>query len=167
MSLEARIEMLTSAIIELTAAIGGMQAPGPVEVIAPGGVSKAEIKKAFDAAKEATEALTPQARTLHDRLNEETPNVQPDTTSGQPSAPTGESFSPEVFEGTEEDQKIAHDKGLITYNFAVKTITLALSKAKGPETTKAILAKFDVASAKQLVAGQWAAYIEACNEAMA
>ena len=124
MSLEARIELLTSAIIELTAAIGGMQAPAPV----------AETKKREAPVKKEAEA----------------PNVQPDTTSGEPSAPTGESSSP-----------------VLDYDKDVKTVTLALSKSKGPETTKAILAKFDVASAKQLVAGQWADYIAACNEALA
>ena len=139
MSLEARIELLTSAIIELTAAIGGMQAPGPfAEAVAnPVAISK-ELNAVIDA--EVAKA----------NQKAEAPNVQPDTTSGQQSAPTGESSSP-----------------ALDYDRDVKTITLALSKAKGPETTKAILAKFDVASAKQLVPGQWADYIAACNEAMA
>jgi hypothetical protein len=141
MSLEARIELLTAAVIELTAAIGGMQAPGPVGV-------KHKVT-AKDVSENRTEGESLMGTKT--RLEKEgVPNVQPDTTSGEPSAPTGESSSP-----------------ALDYDKDVKTVTLALSKAKGPETTKAILAEFDVASAKQLVAGQWADYIAACNEAMA
>jgi hypothetical protein len=130
MSLEARIELLTSAIIELTAAIGGMQAPGAITV------GSAEID----------------TRVAEVVPVKELPNEKPsstDTISGQLSALTGESSSREL-----------------DYDMDVKTITLALSKAKGPEVTKAILAKFDVTSAKQLVDGQWADYIEACNGAL-
>ena len=145
MSLEARIELLTSAIIKLTAAIGGMQAPAP---------GSAETLLMSDVHAEASSALQKSIANVAAR-KAEAPNVQTDTTSGQQSAPTGESSSP------------AMDYTVLDYDKDVKTITLALSKAKGPETTKAILAKFDVASAKQLVAGQWADYIAACNEALA
>jgi hypothetical protein len=144
MSLEARIELLTSAIIELTAAIGGMQAPGQAEV-------KHKVT-AKDVAKNRTEGeslMGTKTRLEKEGVRNELPTPV-DTTSGQQSAQTGESSSP-----------------ALDYDKDVKPITLALSKAKGPETTKAILAKFDVASAKQLVAGQWADYIAACNEALA
>lgn len=136
MSLEARIELLTSAIIELTAAIGVMQAPGPVEK--------------HPHLVEHEEALV--KRREERQAEKAAPNEKPSstaTTSGQLSALTGESSSREL-----------------DYDKDVKTITLALSKAKGPEVTKAILAKFDVTSAKQLVAGQWVAYVAACNEAL-
>jgi hypothetical protein len=157
MSLEARIELLTTAVIELTAAIGAMQAPGPFAA----GVSippPIELNKIIDA-----------------ELAKQVPNDQPkstDTTSGEPSAPTGESSSPALTqpiylaEGTEEELKAAHAKGVITYLFAVKPITIRLSKEKGREITIGVLSRFGVKSAQDLDAAQWADYIAHCQSVL-
>lgn len=148
MSLEAKLELLTAAVIELTASIGAMQAPAAEVKIYPNALADGQTKKSAgkSAATEKASSSTAAA------TESEIPNDQPsstDTTSGEQSAQTGESSSP-----------------ALDYDKDVKTITFALSKAKGPETTKTILAWFDVASAKQLVVGQWADYIAACNEAL-
>jgi hypothetical protein len=130
MSLEAKLEMLTAAVIELTAAIGAMQAPGPVS--AP--VEKHEPRSAVP-------------------TKEELPNdppKSPDTTSGKPSAPTGESSSP-----------------ALDYVKDVKPITIRLSKEKGREITIRVLSRFGVKSAQDLDATQWAGYIAHCEQVLA
>jgi hypothetical protein len=153
MSLEARIELLTAAVIELTAAIGAMQAPGPDSV-------------ALELKGTRITGLPP---------TEEIPNAQPSTatTSGKQSAPTGESSSLAptqpgyLAEGTDEELKDAHAKGVITYLYAVKPITIRLSKEKGREITIGVLSRFGVKSAQDLDAAQWADYIEHCKKVLA
>lgn len=77
MSLEAKLELLTAAVIELTAAIGAMQAPGPVVEETRGGLTHEEYQNA--------------------RLpNSQADAKSTDTTSGQQSAQIGESSSPEL-----------------------------------------------------------------------
>jgi hypothetical protein len=158
MSLEARIELLTAAVIELTAAIGAMQAPGPFAA----GVSVPEPKH-LNAIIDA-------------ELAKQVPNDPPkssDTTSGEPSAPTGESSSPALTqpvylaEGTEEELKAAHAKGIITYPYSVKPVTIQLSKEKGREITIGVLSCFGVKSAQDLDAAQWADYIAHCGKVLA
>jgi hypothetical protein len=137
MSLEERIELLTAAVIELTAAIGAMQAQGPE---ATGDMSDAKLtgKSAIRHAEEeiATEKK-PDAKST-------------DTTSGKPSAPTGESSSP-----------------ALDYVKDVKPITIRLSKEKGREITIAVLSRFGVKSAQDLDAAQWAEYIAHCKKVLA
>jgi hypothetical protein len=152
MSLEGKIELLTAAVIELTAAIGAMQAPGPfaegVSVPPP-----AELNMIIDT--ELTTAKKSDARST-------------DTISGEPSALTGESSSPVYLtEGTEEELKAAHAKGVITYLYAVKPITIRLSKEKGREITIGVLSRFGVKSAQDLDPTQWADYIAHCGKVLA
>jgi hypothetical protein len=161
MSLEAKLELLTAAVIELTAAIGAMQAPGPV---ADGSfyTPSETLQKAIKVRGTETPV-------------EKVPNDQPKssaTTSGEPSAPTGESSSPALTqptwlaEGTEEELKAAHAKGVITYLYAVKPITIRLSKEKGREITIGVLSRFGVKSAQDLDAAQWADYIAHCGKVL-
>jgi hypothetical protein len=136
MSLEARIELLTAAVIELTAAIGAMQAPGPVATI----IDPAHKKRNGPQEMQAAIAMA------------EVPNDPPsssDTTSGKPSAPTGESSSP-----------------ALDYAKDVKPITIRLSKEKGREVTIGVLSRFGVKSAQDLDAAQWADYIAHCQKVM-
>jgi hypothetical protein len=139
MSLEAKLELLTAAVIELTAAIGAMQAPGPIESVTYGKAMS------FDTEKELVETITGQKKQV--------PNVQPsssDTTSGEPSAPTGESSSP-----------------ALDYVKDVKPITIRLSKEKGREITIGVLSRFGVKSAQDLDTTQWAEYIAHCKKVLA
>ena len=141
MSLEARIELLTAAVIELTAAIGAMQTPGPDTVVR----KTYGTAQVFETEKEMVEAITGRKKDI--------PNVQPsspDTTSGKPSAPTGESSSP-----------------ALDYKKDVKPITIRLSKEKGREITIAVLSRFGVKSAQDLDAAQWADYIAHCEKVLA
>lgn len=80
MSLEARIELLTAAVIELTAAIGAMQTPGPLS----------------EADKEVVKKSAP-VQTLKEKPAASATEAEPkstDTTPGEQSAPTGELSSP-------------------------------------------------------------------------
>ena len=142
MSLEARIELLTAAVIELTAAIGAMQAPGPVTI---SGTLPAEVIKELETTSKK------------EVVGEQVPNAQPsstDTTSGQQSAPTGESSSPETTPA-------------LDYAKDVKPATLKLSKEKGREVTIAVLARFGVKGAQELDPAQWAEYIAHCEKVLA
>lgn len=155
MSLEARIELLTSAIIELTAAIGGMQAPGPVEVkVYPNGPAAGQTKKSAKPSAVTETDLSSACADTETSTTGEIPNVQPepssDTTSGEPSQPTGESSSPEL-----------------DYAKDVKPITIRLSKEKGREITIGVLSRFGVKSAQDLGPGQWAEYIAHCESVLA
>jgi hypothetical protein len=135
MSLEAKLELLTAAVIELTAAIGVMQAPGPFAA----SVSVPEPKH-LNAIIDA-------------ELAKQAPNDQPSssaTTSGEQSAPTGESSSP-----------------ALDYAKDVKPITLRLSKEKGREITIGVLSRFGVQSAQALDAAQWVDYIAHCGKVLA
>lgn len=146
MSLEARMELLTAAVIELTAAIGTMQAPGP----------ESEVKKP-DSAPRSNGSSKSTEKQSDDSQSAEAPNDQPsstDTTYGQPSAPTGESSSQEP---TPE----------LDYAKDVKPATLKLSKEKGREVTIAVLARFGVKGAQELDPDQWAAYIAHCDKVLA
>jgi hypothetical protein len=130
--LETRIEELTAAVIELTAALGAMQAPRP------------EPRPALEKMKAALEEKA---------AREQVPNDQPsstDTTSGEPSAPTGESSSP-----------------ALDYVKDVKPITIQLSKEKGREITIGVLSRFGVKSAQDLDPAQWADYIAHCGKVLA
>jgi hypothetical protein len=138
MSLEAKLELLTAAVIELAAAIGTMQAPGPVEVT-PQQIS--DEKRASAAVKYVEPA----------KQKEELPNEQPkSSTSGEQSAPTGESSSP-----------------ALDYVKDVKPITIRLSKEKGREITIGVLSRFGVKSAQDLDTTQWAEYIAHCKKVLA
>lgn len=143
MPLEAKIELLTAAVIELTAAIGAMQAPGKFKVdgFSKVEVSDAEIKGAMGQAFSAAEELSKSPNEVRSST---------DTTSGQQSAPTGESSSPEL-----------------DYAKDVKPITLRLSKEKGREVTIAVLQRFGVKGAQELDKAQWADYIAHCDKVLA
>lgn len=145
MSLEARIELLTAAVIELTAAIGAMQAPGPV-------ASEDAYKEALKDRSGGERAKQNQAAVIEQEIAE---SKKPDakstgTTSGEPSAPTGESSSP-----------------ALDYAKDVKPITIRLSKEKGREITIGVLSRFGVKSAQELDAAQWAEYIARCGKVLA
>ena len=133
MSLEARIELLTAALIELTAAIGTMQVPGP---------SIGEL------CRQAGEEMAGAAIKLEDAKKSDAKST--DTTSGELSAPTGESSLP-----------------ALDYVKDVKPITIRLSKEKGREITISVLSRFGVKSAQDLDAAQWADYIAHCEKVLA
>jgi hypothetical protein len=136
MSLEARIELLTAAVIELTAAIGAMQAPGPETT---GDISDAKLT-GKSAAQRAEEEVVAEKKS---------DAKSTDTTSGELSAPTGESSSP-----------------ALDYAKDVKPITIRLSKEKGREVTIGVLSRFGVKSAQDLDAAQWADYIAHCKKVL-
>lgn len=154
MSLEARMELLTAAVIELTAAIGAMQAPGPITI--SGGLP-AEVIKELQQTAQRKEKHATVAAEYKEVVETQTPNDQlssTDTTSGQQSQPTGESSSQEP---TPE----------LDYAKDVKPATLKLSKEKGREVTIAVLARFGVKGAQELDASQWAEYIAHCEKVLA
>jgi hypothetical protein len=143
MSLEAKLELLTAAVIELTAAIGAMQAPGPAEA----------KKRSTAGTATAAVSFTQSQNSALASAGNEVPNDQPlssDTTSGKPSAPTGESSSP-----------------ALDYVKDVKPITIQLSKEKGREITIGVLSRFGVKSAQDLDTIQWAEYIAHCKKVLA
>jgi hypothetical protein len=154
MSLEAKLELLTAAVIELTAAIGGMQAPGPVEVkVYPNGPADGQTGKSAKASAATVKGSSSACADGEKSTTGEVPNDQPsssDTTSGEPSAPTGESSSP-----------------ALDYVKDVKPITIQLSKEKGREITIGVLSRFGVKSAQDLYPAQWAEYIAHCKSVLA
>jgi hypothetical protein len=151
--LKVALSEATEVIKALTAAIGAMQVPGPVD----------------REAEHTMKAMNTGARPHYTK--EEIPNDPPkssDTTSGEPSALTGESSSPVVLkEGSDEELKAAHANGVITYKYAVKPITIRLSGEKGREITLGVLSRFGVKSAQDLDAAQWADYIAHCGKVLA
>jgi hypothetical protein len=144
MSLEARIELLTAAVIELTAAIGAMQAPGPV-------TSEDAYKEALKDRSGGERAKQNQSAIIEQEIADakKSDAKVTDTTSGQPSAPTQEPSSPEL-----------------DYAKDVKPITIRLSKEKGREITISVLSRFGVKSAQELAAAQWVDYIAHCEKVL-
>src|ERR1700687_896871 len=136
MSLEAKLELLTEAINELTAAISAMQAPGPLTE-----ADKEVVKKSAPVQTQRANPAEP--------VTEAEPKSS-DTTSGEPSAPTGESSSP-----------------ALDYVKDVKPITIQLSKEKGREITIGVLSRFGVKSAQDLEPAQWVEYIAHCKSVLA
>jgi hypothetical protein len=130
MSLEAKIELLTAAVIELTAAIGGMQAPGPEgmrikTITVDGGATYVS----------ATE------KNLTETEAEKKPR---ESEKSKPTSNTSESSSPESKPVTYDD---------------VKRATNAVSKISRDKAI-AGLARFGVQSATKLAEGQWSGYVE-------
>lgn len=150
MSLEKQLELNTAAVNDLahmiaglTAAIGAMQAPVPLEV-----KHKVTAKDVAENRAEGESLMGTKARLEKEGV----PNDQPpstDTTSGEQSQPTGELSSPEL-----------------TYNDHVKTATLKLSQKMGREVAIAVLGRFGVKGAQNLDASQWADYIAHCESVM-
>jgi hypothetical protein len=145
MSLEAKLELLTAAVIELTAAIGAMQAPGPV-------ASEDAYKEALKDRTGGERAKQNQAAVVEQEIADakKSDAKSTDTTAGKPSAPTGESSSP-----------------ALDYVKDVKPITIQLSKEKGREITIGVLSRFGVKSAQDLDTTQWAEYIAHCKKVLA
>jgi hypothetical protein len=151
MSLEARIELLTAAVIELTAAISLVRAPGAAVDNSPTGVLKSNAE--FHAREaETAEEETRGGLTHEEYQSARLPNDQQsssDTTSGEQSQPTGESSLPEL-----------------TYDDHVKPATLKLSQKMGREVAIAVLGRFGVKGAQNLDVSQWADYIAHCESVM-
>jgi hypothetical protein len=145
MSLEEAILELVDAV-KLNTAIMDRIHSGEHRLQARGPITGVEETRGGLTHEEYQNARMPKAKT-------EAPNDQPkssDTISGEQSAPTGESSSPEL-----------------DYMKDVKPITIQLSKEKGREITIGVLSRFGVKSAQDLDPAQWAEYIAHCKKVLA
>jgi hypothetical protein len=144
MSLESQIGILTDAIRALTSSVNALQIGAPAVSTKPdlakiAGTAQYEeinkVKHADGSVTTTSVGLPPDA---------ELPNVHPSEMPPQTTSPTSEPSEPESAPVTYDD---------------VKKVTIAVSKISKDKAV-AGLAEFGVASAKQLIEAQWAAYVE-------
>jgi hypothetical protein len=155
MSLEAKIELLTAAVTELTRAISNARLVDPVSApldeikIYPNSPAADTTKKSADkSAAKARDSSSDTASTADSKA----PNEPESSTqkSAEPSVQTGESSSPEL-----------------TYKDHVKPATLKLSQQKGRDVAIAVLARFGVKGAQDLDESQWADYVAHVDKVLA
>lgn len=144
MSLEAKIELLTAAVTELTRAM--------------------QTQSGFAAQQEAVQTMWDANTVSQTRVadtgiievieqSKEVPNAEPESStqkSAEPSVQTGDLSSP----------------GL-TYKDHVKPATLKLSQQKGRDVAIAVLARFGVKGAQDLDESQWADYVAHVDKVLA
>lgn len=149
MSLEAKIELLTAAVTELTRVTAAQHSVKAVSA------SLEDIKHPVTAVD--VKANNEEGETLMEtkkRLQKEgVPNAEPESSTpelSQASAPTGEPSSP-----------------ALTYKDDVKPATLKLSQQEGREVAIAVLARFGVKGAQELAEAQWAEYVAHVEKVLA
>lgn len=156
MSLEAKIELLTAAVTELTRAISNARLVDPVSApldeikIYPNSPAADTTKKSADkSAARVQDSSSDTANTADSKA----PNAQPPALikeSPEPSVQTGDLSSPEL-----------------TYKDHVKPATLKLSQQKGRDVAIAVLARFGVKGAQDLDESQWADYVDHVDKVLA
>ena len=133
MSLEAKIELLTAAVVELTRVLTEDKKPQDVKIYPNGPADGQTAKSASKSA--ATETVTSSEAAITEKA-EEAPNEK--------SSPTTDTSPPT-------------SQASVTYD-DVKAVTIAVSKI---DKAKAIagLARFGAKNAKELNDAQWAGYV--------
>jgi hypothetical protein len=168
MSLEEALNRNTEMMERLCSILGSVPFRADPPKAGPQSASIAEVFNKPQGQWTAEEAASVAAR---QQAQSPLPNAQPkssDTTSGKPSAPTGESSSPANDDEAKAQIDAERDAApALDYVKDVKPITIQLSKEKGREITIGVLSRFGVKSAQDLEPAQWTEYIAHCKKVLA
>ena len=134
MSLEAKIELLTAAVVELTRALTEDKQPQEVKIY-PNGPADGQTAKSADKSA-ATETVTSSEPATTEKAEAPNENSSPTTDTSPPSST--------------ESPAVSYDD--------VKAVTIAVSKI---DKAKAVagLARFGAKNAKELTEEQWSDYV--------
>lgn len=155
MSLEAKIELLTAAVMELTRAISNARLVDPVS--AP--LDEIKIYPNSPAADTTEKSADKSAAKVQD-WSSDTANTADLKAPNEPESSTQKSAEQSVQTGGSSSPEL-------TYKDHVKPATLKLSQQKGRDVAIAVLARFGVKGAQDLDESQWADYVAQVDKVLA